>query len=165
MRIIHKKIFNQQLYFNNESNIRELISENIQNCNDLIKVSLTPEEQEELSMNQQQLLQILKNTLNSARSKQATLLQASELWKEYQQTVSQIESVVSKATVPEEPVSTLSGLLSNMQKVTNVLDDVQVNIRYLLTIEKNFFGFIVEIFICAEPPPVDRFVSRESRRN
>lgn len=87
---------------------------------------MTPEEQEELSMKQQELLHILKNTLNSARSRQATLTQASELWKEYQDVINQIETTISKSHIPKEHASTLSGVLSSVQKVSNTLNDVKV---------------------------------------
>ena len=89
-------------------------------------------------MNQQQLRQILKNTLNSARSKEATLSQVNELWKEFNAIISQIDSVMSKTALVEEPICNLSGLLSKMQKITNTLDDIKVIFKFNF---KYFFNF------------------------
>lgn len=78
-------------------------------------------------MKQQQLMQILKNILNSARSRQAALEKAVDSWKEYQQMIDNVESTIAKASVPDEPISTLSGLLSNIQKLNYALEEFKVS--------------------------------------
>jgi len=55
--------------------MRELVSHDIQQAADKIWPSLSPSEQEELTNEQSQLTQLLKNTLNSAKSRQAQLEQ------------------------------------------------------------------------------------------
>lgn len=103
-----------------------MINHDIQARCDLIKVSLTADEQEDLSVKQQQLIQVLKNTLNSARSRQAALEQAANVWQAYKKLFHDIETIVNKLAFPDEPVTTLSGLLSHIQKLIASINDIHV---------------------------------------
>lgn len=115
-----------KIFFSTEGNIKELVSQTIQQAADKIWPSLTSYEQEELSREQQQHTQTLKNTLNSAKSQRAQLEQDAEIWKDYCQTLDKVRSVIARTRFVDEPVSTLAGLHFNIQKISHALNDIQV---------------------------------------
>ncbi|KAJ8930094.1 hypothetical protein NQ314_017138, partial [Rhamnusium bicolor] len=114
-----------KIFFSTEGSIKELVSQTIQQAADKIWPSLTPYEQEELSREQQQHTQTLKNTLNSAKSQKAQLEQDAEIWKDYCQTLDKVKAVISRTKFTDEPVSTLAGLHFNIQKISHALNDIQ----------------------------------------
>ncbi|XP_074030429.1 muscle-specific protein 300 kDa isoform X10 [Leptinotarsa decemlineata] len=114
-----------KIFFTTEANIKELVSQTIQQAADKIWPSLTPNEQEELSREQQQHTQMLKNTLNSAKSQRAQMEQDAEIWKDYCQTLDKVKAVLSRTKFTDEPVSTLAGLHFNIQKISHALNDIQ----------------------------------------
>lgn len=94
----------------------------------MIKISLTPEAQEDLAVKQQQLMQVLKNTLNSARSREATLEQAVIMWEEYEELLRNVKHILDKAVLGDEPVATMSALLSNIQHLGTSIDGLHVSV-------------------------------------
>lgn len=114
-----------QIYFSAESSIRELVSQQIQQAGDKIWPSLNSAEQEELSLSQQQHTQLLKNTLNTAKSYRAHLEQGAESWRDYIQILERVKSVISRMRFTDEPVTTLAGLQFNIQKITHALNDIK----------------------------------------
>ncbi|EZA53954.1 Nesprin-1 [Ooceraea biroi] len=114
-----------KIYFSTESSIRELVSQQIQQAADKIWPSLDSYEQEELSAQQQQHTQLLKNTLNTAKSQRSRLEQGAEMWKEYTQSLERVRAVISRTRFTDEPVTTLAGLQFNIQKITHALNDIQ----------------------------------------
>lgn len=116
-----------RIFFSSEGAMKELVSQTIQQAADKIWPSLTPYEQEELSREQQQHTQLLKNTLNSAKSQKAQLEQDAEIYKDYCQSLDKVKSVIARTKFTDEPVSTLAGLHFNIQKLTHALSDVQVS--------------------------------------
>lgn len=126
-----------KIFFSTEATIKELVSQQIQQAADKIWPSLTPSEQEELSREQQQHTQLLKNTLNSAKSQRAQLEQDAEMWKDYCQTLDKVKSVLARTQFTDEPVSTLAGLHFNIQKITHALNDIQVSPTYIYYLSDN----------------------------
>ncbi|XP_054006700.1 muscle-specific protein 300 kDa isoform X2 [Hylaeus anthracinus] len=114
-----------KIYFSSEPSIRELVSQQIQQAADKIWPSLTTSEQEELSVEQQQHTQLLKNTLNTAKSQRARLEQGAETWRDYTQTLERVRAVIGRSRFTDEPVTTLAGLQFNIQKITHALNDIQ----------------------------------------
>ncbi|KAF3420921.1 hypothetical protein E2986_09204 [Frieseomelitta varia] len=114
-----------KIYFSSEPTIRELVSQQIQQAGDKIWPSLTTSEQEELSAEQQQHTQLLKNTLNTAKSQRARLEQGAETWRDYTQTLERVRAVIARSRFTDEPVTTLAGLQFNIQKITHALNDIQ----------------------------------------
>lgn len=102
------------------------MSQQIQQAADKIWPSLDSYEQEELSAQQQQHTQLLKNTLNTAKSQRSRLEQGAEMWRDYTQSLERVRSVISRTRFTDEPVTTLAGLQFNIQKITHVLNDIQV---------------------------------------
>ncbi|KAL7297367.1 hypothetical protein TKK_0009753 [Trichogramma kaykai] len=114
-----------KIYFSSEASIRELVSQQIQQAADKIWPSLSTAEQEELSAEQQHHTQLLKNTLNTAKSHRARLEQGAETWRDYSQTLERVKAVIARTRFTDEPVSTLAGLQFNIQKITHALNDIQ----------------------------------------
>ncbi|XP_017768073.1 PREDICTED: nesprin-1 [Nicrophorus vespilloides] len=113
-----------KIFFSTENSMKELVSQTIQQSADKIWPSLTPNEQEELSREQQQCTQLLKNTLNLAKSQKARLEQVAESWKDYCGTLDKVKAVVARSQFTDEPVSALAGLHFNIQKIEHVLNDI-----------------------------------------
>ncbi|XP_034936487.1 nesprin-1 isoform X11 [Chelonus insularis] len=113
-----------KIYFSAESSIRELVSQQIQQAADKVWPSLNSAEQEELSLEQQQFTQLLKNTMNTAKSYRARLEQGAESWRDYTQTLERVKAVISRSRFTDEPVTTLAGLQFNIQKITHALNDI-----------------------------------------
>lgn len=126
-----------RIFFGNETNIRDLVSQKIQQAADKVWPSLGSVEQEELSREQQDHRQLLKNTLNSARSKQARLEQDAETWKDYKQVLERVRAALERSKVDEESVDTLAGVHYSAEKIIHVLNDLQVS----------FFLLIYNLFI------------------
>ncbi|XP_075225316.1 muscle-specific protein 300 kDa isoform X2 [Lycorma delicatula] len=120
-----KDLEEHKVFFTSEPSIRELVSQKIKAASDEIWPSLSSAEQEELSQKQQRLTQLLKNTLNLARSRQAQLEQDVEIWKDYLQSLDKVKASLSRAQFDDEPVTTLAGLHFNIQKVTHAQNDTQ----------------------------------------
>jgi nesprin-1 len=114
-----------KIYFSSEASIRELVSQQIQQAADKIWPSLSASEQEELGAEQQQHTQLLKNTLNTAKSQRARLEQGADMWRDYAQTLERVKAVIARSRFTDEPVNTLAGLQFNIQKITHALNDVQ----------------------------------------
>ncbi|XP_076667923.1 muscle-specific protein 300 kDa isoform X16 [Andrena cerasifolii] len=114
-----------KIYFSSEPSIRELVSQQIQQAADKIWPSLSTSEQEELGAEQQQHTQLLKNTLNTAKSQRARLEQGAETWRDYTQTLERVRAVIARTRFTDEPVTTLAGLQFNIQKITHALNDIQ----------------------------------------
>lgn len=105
------------------------MSQQIQQAADKIWPSLDSYEQEELSAQQQQHTQLLKNTLNTAKSQRSRLEQGAEMWRDYTQSLERVRAVISRTRFTDEPVTTLAGLQFNIQKITHALNDIQVRWR------------------------------------
>ena len=104
-----------------------MIHHDIEVCANAIKVSLTADEQENLSAKQQELVQLLKNTSNNVRSRRAALEQACNVFQEYQELLKGIQTFISKPAIPDERVTTLSGLLLVIQKLQNSIVEINVS--------------------------------------
>nr|CAD7605236.1 unnamed protein product [Timema genevievae] len=118
-----------KMFFSTEPAMKELVSQQIQQAADHIWPSLTGVEQEELSREQQQLTQLLKNTLNSAKSRRAQLEQDTEMWQDYRAALAKVRGVLARSEFNDEPVTSLAGLHFNIQKLTHGLNDIQVLIK------------------------------------
>ena len=79
-----------------------------------------------MSKDQQNLNELVQNTFNNAKSKEAELEQASSLWKNYLELINIVEGVISKAEVPEEPAITLGALKHNLISAQTALGNLQV---------------------------------------
>lgn len=115
-----------KIFFSSEQPMKELVAHQMQQAADKIWPSLVAPEQEELSKEQQEKNQLLKNTLNSAKSRQAQLEQDVEIWKDYCQLAEKMLAILDRSKFTEEPVSNYAGLQFNIQKIEHALNDIQV---------------------------------------
>ncbi|XP_071454288.1 muscle-specific protein 300 kDa-like [Hetaerina americana] len=113
-----------KVFFGGEATILELAQQKLQKSADQIWPSLCASEQEELSREQQHNTQLLKNTLNSARSHRAELEQDAEIWKDYLQTMDRVRSILGRSQFTDEPAATLAGLQFNIQKIKHALSEI-----------------------------------------
>lgn len=100
---------------------------------------MTEKEKDDFAMKQQQLIEIMKNTMNSARSKQAELERGVEMWRDYQSIVEKLESLIAKSHFLDEPTASLDGLNVNINKINVALTEIQVNLSsaiYVSTINR-----------------------------
>ncbi|GLH12192.1 Nesprin-1, partial [Gryllus bimaculatus] len=122
---IVQELEEHKVFFGSEASMKELVSQHIQQAADRIWPSLSAPEQEELSQEQQQLTQSLKNTLNLARSKQALLEQNIEVWRDYCHALDKVQAILSRSQFSDEPGCTLAGLQFSIQKINHALTDIQ----------------------------------------
>lgn len=116
-----------KVFFNNEPQIRDLVTKQIQASADKIWPSLNTIEQEELSRELQNHTQVLKNTLNSAKSQRAQLEQDAASWKDYCAMYEKVKSLLDRIAFNDEPASTLAGIHFSLQRICHAQNDLQVS--------------------------------------
>lgn len=119
-----------KIFFSTEATIKDLVSKQIQAAADKIWPSLNKIEQEELSRELQHHTQVLKNTLNSAKSQRAQLEQDGEVWKSYCQMNDKIKTILERIQFNDEPVANLAGLHFNMQKIGHAKNELKVSFHF-----------------------------------
>lgn len=122
----HKTFFNTS-----EPEMKDLVGKRMQDIVDKIWPSLTASEQEELSKEHQKHNQLLKNTLNSAKSRQAQLEQDLEIWKDFCQLVDKIKAILDKNNIEKEPVTSVEGLRMYAEKLQHAQKDLEVSLNTL----------------------------------
>lgn len=115
-------------FFSNDATIKDLVHRQIQEAANKIWPSLQQSEQEDLTHEQQEHAQTLKNTQNAAKSQRAKLEKYMELWKEYCQQCDKVKNIIARSHVADEPVTNLAGLHFNKQKIAHALNDIQVSV-------------------------------------
>lgn len=118
----HKTFFNSS-----EPEMKDLVGKKMQDIVNKIWPSLTPSEQEELSKEHQKNNQLLKNTLNSAKSRQAQLEIDLEIWKDFCQLVEKIKAILDKNDIPEELVTSMELLRLYVEKLKHAHNDLEVS--------------------------------------
>lgn len=123
-----------KIFFSTEPTIKDLVSKQIQAAADKIWPSLNKMEQEELSRELQHHTQVLKNTLNSAKSQRAQLEQDGEVWKSYCQMNDKIKTILSRIECNDDVVANLAGLHFNMQKIAHAKNELKVSLFFFLSL-------------------------------
>lgn len=118
----HKSFFNTS-----EPSMKDLVGKRMQDIVDKIWPSLAASEQEELSKDHQKHNQLLKNTLNSAKSRQAQLEQDLEIWKDFCQLVDKIKAILDKNDIQDEPVTSVDALRLHLEKLNHAKNDLEVS--------------------------------------
>lgn len=119
----HKSFFNAS-----EPEMKVLVGQRMQAVVDKIWASLNEPEQEELSKDHQKHNQLLKNTLNSAKTRQAQLEQDLEIWKDFCQLLDKIRAILDKNDVKEETISSVDTLRRHLEKLLHAQNDLKVRI-------------------------------------
>jgi hypothetical protein len=115
-----------QKFFECEPAIHDLVGIKLKDKTDLISTSLSPPHRDELNSSVQELKQKLRNLLNNARSRQASLEQTAEVYQTLQASLDKARSLLTTCQVEEEPAATLATLHNNIQKLTRACNTVQV---------------------------------------
>lgn len=118
----HKSFFNTS-----EPEMKDLVGKRMQDIVDKIWPSLAESEQEELSKDHQKHNQLLKNTLNSAKSRQAQLEQDLDIWKDFCQLVEKIKAILDKNDIEDEAVATVDELRVHLENLNRAKSDLEVS--------------------------------------
>lgn len=121
----HKTFFNTS-----EPEMKDLVGKRMQDIVDKIWASLASSEQEELSKDHQKHNQLLKNTLNSAKSRQAQLEQDLEIWKDFCQLIDKIKAILDKNDIQGEPITSVDALRLHLEKLKHAKNDLEVSSIY-----------------------------------
>ena len=106
----HKK------YFSQETKLRDLLDK-IHDTANKIWASLVQNDQDKVSHEQEFFNQLVKNTLNSAHSKQAQLEENVKKWRSFREVYDQVEEMVSTIVVETERPSSLAGVKSSIARI------------------------------------------------
>ncbi|KAK6636175.1 hypothetical protein RUM43_009828 [Polyplax serrata] len=118
-----KDLENHNIFFSCEPEILDLLSQ-IQHSGDKVWPSLSQNEQEELGRELQELNQLLRNTLNIAKSRRAQLEQDIEILNDFTKNRNKVNSVLSNTKVPDDGVDNMSKLHSDIKKLTQALNEM-----------------------------------------
>lgn len=114
---------NHKAFFSCEPEVLDFLSQ-IQHSGDKLWPSLSQNEQEELGRELQEQNQLLRNTLNLAKSRRAQLEQDCEIWSDFIQNRDKVNSILSRTKFVDDKVDSLQGLHVNIQKITHSLNDI-----------------------------------------
>ncbi|XP_024081429.1 nesprin-1 [Cimex lectularius] len=118
-------------FFSDEKSLHDLVSIDIHKAGQNIFPSLNSDDQELISKQQQDCTQLLRNTLNTAKSYQAKLTQAIELHDLYKDSLSNAKSVLQRIRFTDEPASALGGLMFNIEKINQALAEAKNHQPYI----------------------------------
>ena len=115
----HKK------YFGQESKLKELLH-SIHDMANKIWASLAPKDQDKINHEQEFFTQLVKNTLNSANSRQTEFEQNLKLWKEYSEHLESVKAVLDDISYEDsKKPSSLSSVKSSLAKIDLHLKKIQ----------------------------------------
>ena len=103
-------------YFSQESKLKELLH-NIHDIANKIWASLAPKDQDKINHEQEFLTQLVKNTLNSAHSRQTEFEDNIKKWKSYCEIVEKVKAKISECQFDPEVPTTLPGVKTSIQKI------------------------------------------------
>lgn len=121
----------KSFFYISEPEMKDLVGKRMQDIVDKIWPSLAAGEQEELSKEHQKHNQQLKNTLNSAKSRQAQLEQDLEIWKDFCQLVEKIKAILEKNDIKDEPITSVDVLRVHLEKMKHAKNDLEVSFYFI----------------------------------
>lgn len=107
---------------------------------DKIRPSLTPGQNDALTLEQQSFNKDLEDVMNSAKTVQKRLEEKYGMLNEYKNLVDKVSSILDRCKYNEEPVQNIAGLYYNVEKITLAQNDLLVRIMII-----HFFIFILFI--------------------
>ena len=111
-------------YFSQESKLKELLH-SIHDIANKIWASLAANDQNKINHEQEFLTQLVRNTLNSAHSRQSEFEENIKIWETYQESVDKIRSVISELRFDPESPSSFSSVKTSIQRVDGQIKQVQ----------------------------------------
>ena len=107
-----------------ETKLRDLLH-SIHDTANKIWVSLGEKDQEKIGHEQEFLTQLVKNTLNSAHSRQGEYEELLKVWTSYQDLLERIQAILEELEFEPETPSSLAGVKTSIQKVDNQIKTIQ----------------------------------------
>ena len=114
-----------QAYFSIEKAILQQLA-NAKQLVDSIWQCVTPQAQELISKEHEDLSESIQNTFNIAKSRTAELDRASNLWKAYMDLMGIVNNAIARAEEPQEPGANLGALKYNLANTKEALKALQV---------------------------------------
>lgn len=103
---------------------------------DKIRPSLTSQQNDVLTLEQQSYNKDFENIMNSAKIIQEQFEEEYGLLKEYRNVVDKVSSILNRCEYTEDPIQNLAGLYYNIEKVSLVQNDLLVSIKKNLFISR-----------------------------
>lgn len=132
--------------FLNDQTIDDLVTKKIKQSIDNIRPSLTSEQSDILTSEQQNFNKDLDNVLNSAKIIQEQLGEEYKLLKEYKTVVDKVSSILESYKFNEEPVQNIAGLYFNIEKITLVQKNLLVSNESFFYL---FYNYMNDVFFSA----------------
>jgi len=115
---LHENLEEHKQYFSEETKLRDLLH-SIHDTANKIWASLGEKDQEKIGHEQEFLTQLVKNTLNSAHSRQGEFEELLKVWTSYQDLLERIQAIIEELEFEPETPSSLAGVKTSIQKVDN----------------------------------------------
>lgn len=117
---------NLQAFFNDQT-IHALVTKKIKQSIDKIRPSLTSQQNDILTIEQQSFNKDLENIINMARIIQEQFEEEYGLLKEYRNLVDKVSSILDRCNYTEDSIQNIAGLYYNIEKLTLVHNDLLVS--------------------------------------
>ena len=121
---LHENLEEHKQYFSEETKLRDLLH-SIHDTANKIWASLGEKDQEKIGHEQEFLTQLVKNTLNSAHSRQGEYEELLKVWTSYQDLLERIQAILEELEFEPETPSSLAGVKTSIQKVDNQIKTIQ----------------------------------------
>lgn len=113
--------------FFKDQTVNDLVTKKIKQSADKIRPSLTPQQNDVLSLEQQDFNKNLEDLTNRAKIIQDQFEEEFVLLKEYRNSVEKVSSILNHSKYYEEPIQNIAGLFYNLEKITLVQNDLLVS--------------------------------------
>ena len=111
-------------YFSEETKLRELLNQIHDTANN-IWTSLDQTDKDQLGHEQEFFNQLVKNTINSAHSKQAQLEDNLQRWNKFKTIQDEVENALNRLTITEEKPTTFPGVKNSISKIDTTVKNVK----------------------------------------
>lgn len=110
-----------------DQTINDLVSKKIKRTIDNIKPSLTPQQNDILTSEQQGFNKVIDDVLNSAKTIQKLLEEELILLKDHRSVFDKVSSILNRCKYNENPIQNIAELYFNVEKITLVQNDLLVS--------------------------------------
>lgn len=111
----------------NDPTAHDLVAKKIKQSIDKIRPSLTSQQNDVLTSEQQNFNKELDDVMNSAKNIQKQLEAEYNVLKEYRNAVDKVSSILDRCKYNEDPIQNVAGLYYNVEKITVVQNDLLVS--------------------------------------
>lgn len=119
-------VYSFQSFFDDQT-VQDLVTKKIKHSIDKIKPSLTSQQNDVLTAEQQGFNKDLEDVMNSAKAIQKKMEEEFGLLKEFRDVFDKVSSILDRCKYKEDPIQNLAGLYFNVEKITLVQNDLLVS--------------------------------------